>query len=260
MTHRDDRAAPAAVAEKLARFAQTREPALRDELVTEHMGLARSLARRFANRGEPLDDLIQVASMALIKALDRFEPERGLAFSTFATPTILGELKRHFRDKGWAIRVARRVQELHLRLTREVAALAQELGRSPTVPEIAARLDVSEDEVLEAMEAGRSYRMGSIDARAGDRSEEGATLSDRLGTDDASLMDAERRATLAPLLAALPPRQQLIVYLRFWEGLTQSEIGARLGISQMHVSRLLARSLQELRDQSPGDEADTMGE
>ena len=130
------------------------------------MGLARSLARRFANRGEPLDDLVQVASMALIKALDRFEPERGLAFSTFATPTILGELKRHFRDKGWAVRVARRVQELHLRLTREVAGLAQELGRSPTVPEIARRLEVSEDEVLEAMEAGRSYRMGSLDARA----------------------------------------------------------------------------------------------
>jgi RNA polymerase sigma-B factor len=217
------------------------------------MGLARSLARRFANRGEPLDDLIQVASMALIKALDRFEPERGLAFSTFATPTILGELKRHFRDKGWAVRVARRVQELHLRLTREVAGLAQELGRSPTIPEIAERLEVSEDEVLEAMEAGRSYRMGSIDARTGDRGEDGATLSDRLGDEDPSMEDTERRATLAPLLARLPERQQLIVYLRFWEGLTQSEIGARLGISQMHVSRLLARSLQELRE-SAGDE------
>jgi RNA polymerase sigma-B factor len=246
-----DEASQAAVAEKLARFAETRDPALRAELVAEHIGLARSLARRFANRGEPLDDLIQVASLALLKALDRFEPERGLAFSTFATPTILGELKRHFRDKGWAIRVARRVQELHLQLSREVGSMSQELGRSPTVAEIANRLAVSEDEVLEAMEAGRSYRMGSIDARAGgDRSDEGSTLAERIGTDDASLADAERRATLAPMLASLPERQRLIVYLRFWEGLTQSEIGAHLGISQMHVSRLLARSLQELREHS----------
>ena len=129
-----------------------------------------------------------------------------------------------------------------------MASLAQELGRSPTVPEIARRLEVSEDEVLEAMEAGRSYRMGSIDARTGDRGEDGATLSDRIGADDPSMADAERRATLAPLLAKLPERQQLIVYLRFYEGLTQSEIGARLGISQMHVSRLLARSLQDLRE------------
>jgi RNA polymerase sigma-B factor len=243
-----DRDGATGVTDRLAEYARTREPALRDQLVAEHLGLAHSLARRFVNRGEPLDDLVQVASLALVKAVDRFEPERGLAFSTFATPTILGELKRHFRDKGWAVRVTRRVQELHLELGREISSLSQELGRSPTVPELADRLGVSEDEVLEAMEAGRAYRVGSIDARAPGESDDGLTVADRLGAPDAALADAERRAALAPMLASLPERQRLIVYLRFYEGLTQSEIGARLGISQMHVSRLLARSLDQLRE------------
>jgi RNA polymerase sigma-B factor len=144
--------------------------------------------------------------------------------------------------------VTRRVQELHLELGREISALSQELGRSPTVPELADRLGVSEDEVLEAMEAGRAYRVGSIDARAPGESDDGLTVADRLGEPDAALADAERRAALAPMLASLPERQRLIVYLRFYEGLTQSEIGARLGISQMHVSRLLARSLDQLRE------------
>jgi RNA polymerase sigma-B factor len=240
--------------DRLALYARTRDPALRDELVNEHLGLARSLARRFANRGEPMDDLVQVASLALLKALDRFEPERGLAFSTFATPTILGELKRHFRDKGWAVRVTRRVQELHLQLSRAIAALSQELGRSPTVSELAQRLNVTDDEVLEAMEAGRSYRMASIDTRAPGDADESSTVADRIGEPDPAMADAERRAALAPMLASLPERQQLIVYLRFYEGLTQSEIGVRLGISQMHVSRLLARSLDQLRQHAePGD-------
>src|SRR5436305_7721603 len=150
-------------------YAETRDRALRDELITAHMGLAEYLARRFTNRGEPLDDLVQVAALGLLKAVDRFDPERGLEFSTYATPTIVGELKRHFRDKGWAVRVPRRIQELHLRLGSVVSTLAQELGRSPTIQEIAREAGASEEDVLEAMEAGRAYRLGSIDApRGGD--------------------------------------------------------------------------------------------
>src|SRR5438270_11190866 len=144
---------------KFAEFARTRDRATRDELITAHMGLAEYLARRFTNRGEPLDDLLQVASLGLLKAVDRFDPGRGLEFSTYATPTIVGELKRHFRDQGWAVRVPRRVQELHLRLGKVVSTLPQDLGRSPTIGEIAERAGASEAEVLEAMEAGRAYRL-----------------------------------------------------------------------------------------------------
>src|SRR5438270_733243 len=149
---------------KFDEYHRTGDPGLRDELVTAHLGLAEYLARRFANRGEPLDDLVQVASVGLLKAVDRFDPERGLEFSTYATPTIVGELKRHFRDKGWAVRVPRRVQELHLRLGKVVSSLSQDLGRSPTIGEIAERAGASEEEVLEAMEAGRAYRFASLDA------------------------------------------------------------------------------------------------
>ena len=149
---------------KFEAYSESRDPALRDQLVTAHLGLAEYLARRFANRGEPLDDLIQVASVGLLKAVDRFDPDRGLEFSTYATPTIVGELKRHFRDKGWAVRVPRRVQELHLRLGKVVSTLSQDLGRSPTIGEIAERAGASEEEVLEAMEAGRAYRFASLDA------------------------------------------------------------------------------------------------
>src|SRR5437762_13842279 len=143
---------------KFEQYAESRDPALRDELVTAHMGLAEYLARRFDNRGEPVDDLVQVACLGLVKAVDRFDPDRGLEFSTYATPTIVGELKRHFRDKGWAVRVPRRVQELHLRLGKVVSALSQDLGQSPTIGEIAERAGASEEEVLEAMESVRAYR------------------------------------------------------------------------------------------------------
>src|SRR6266705_2851380 len=152
--------------QKFAEYAETRDQTLRDELVGAHLGLAEYLARRFTNRGEPLDDLTQVASVGLLKAVERFDPERGLEFSTFATPTIVGELKRHFRDKGWAVRVPRRVQELHLRLGHVVNLLGQELGHSPTIAEIAQRARVSEEEVLEAIEAGHAYRYTSLDAPA----------------------------------------------------------------------------------------------
>jgi RNA polymerase sigma-B factor len=227
-------------------FATTRDPALRAELVTAHLGLAEYLARRFMNRGEPVDDLVQVASMGLVKAVDRFDPGRGLEFSTYATPTILGELKRHFRDKGWAVRVPRRVQELHLRLGTVLNTLSQDLGRSPTIPEIAEAAGVSEEEVLEAVEAGHAYRFASLEAPAGSDDDAG-TLAEQLGTDDAGMEMIEDRATLSPLLEQLAPRERLILQLRFFDGLTQSEIATRLGISQMHVSRLLARSLAQLR-------------
>ena len=234
------------------KFATTREPALRDQLIEAHLGLAEYLARRFSNRGEPLDDLVQVASLGLVKAVERFDPDRGLEFTTFATPTIVGELKRHFRDKGWAVRVPRRVQELHLRVTGVIDDLQLELGRSPTVAEIAVRAGTSEDEVIEAMDAGSAYRSASLDAgRSGD--EETPGLLGQLGQIDPELVRAERRAALGPLIAELPEREQVMLYLRFYEGKTQSEIAKRLGISQMHVSRLLSRSLDRLRELAQTD-------
>jgi RNA polymerase sigma-B factor len=236
---------------KFEEYAATRDHTLRDELITAHMGLAEYLARRFTNRGEPLDDLVQVAALGLLKAVDRFDPERGLEFSTYATPTIVGELKRHFRDKGWAVRVPRRVQELHLRLGSVVSILSQELGRSPTIGEIAQSAAVSEEEVLEAIEAGHAYRFTSLDAPSGNDDE--MSLSTELGAEDQGLIDSEHRVTLSPLIAQFPPRERMILHLRFFEGLTQSEIAARLGISQMHVSRLLARALAQLRTQAEDD-------
>jgi RNA polymerase sigma-B factor len=228
-----------------AAYAVSHDTALRERLVAAHLSLAEYLARRFANRGEALDDLVQVASLGLINAVDRFDPERGVQFSTYATQTIVGELKRHFRDKGWAIRAPRRTQELYLRLGTVVGVLGQQLQRSPTIAELAAEARASEEEVLEAIEAGHAYRFASLDAPA--RGDEKETLGALLGNDDASLDDADSRATLSPLLARLPPRDQLILHLRFFEGLTQSEIAHRLGLSQMHVSRLLARSVSQLR-------------
>lgn len=240
--------------EKFAAFASSRDERLRAELIEAHIGLAEYLSRRFSNRGEPMDDLVQVASMGLVKAVDRFDPGRGFEFSTYATHTIVGELKRHFRDKGWAIRVPRRMQELHLRLSSLVSTLHQDLGRSPTIAEIAQAAGVSEEEVLEAMEAGQAYRFASLDAPA-PGGEEGGSMGSMLGEEDSGMLDVEHRVSLGPLVATLPERQQRILQLRFVDGLTQSEIANQLGISQMHVSRLLARSLTQLRSQA-GDEDD----
>jgi RNA polymerase sigma-B factor len=234
------------VARKFAEYAEDRDSATRDELVEAHLGLAEYLARRFSNRGEPLEDLVQVASVGLLKAVDRFEPDRGVKFSTYATHTIVGELKRHFRDKGWAVRAPRRMQELYLRLGKIVSNLSQELGRSPTIPELALEAQVSEEEVLEALEAGQAYRFTSLDAPS-PTEEDGDSLSTTLGEEDPELIDAEHRAALHPLIESLPTREQRILHLRFFEGMTQSEIAEQLGISQMHVSRLLARSLSQLR-------------
>lgn len=223
----------------------TGDPEIRDQLIEAHLGLAIHLARRFENRGIPTDDLIQVASLGLLKAVDRFEPERGLEFSTFATPTILGELKRHFRDRGWSVRVPRRVQELHVRLNTVVGELGQQLGRSPTIAELADAARSSEEEVLEALEASQAYRSTSLDAPDTD---DGTNLHARLGEEDDAPVQVENRMLVERLIADLPAREQLMIRLRFFEELTQSEIADRLGISQMHVSRLLARCLGQFRE------------
>jgi len=220
--------------------------AIRDQLVRMHLPLVEYLARRFRNRGEPLDDLVQVATIGLIKSVDRFDPDRGVEFSTYATPTIVGEIKRHFRDKGWAIRVPRRLQELKLSLTKATSELSQSLGRSPTVAEIAAHLQMSEEEVLEGLESANAYSAVSLDAPdSGD--DEAPAVADTLGVQDESLEGVEYRESLKPLLEKLPPREKRILLLRFFGNMTQSQIAIELGISQMHVSRLLARTLAQLR-------------
>ena len=231
--------------EKFQEYRRTGDRGLRNELVEEHVRLAEFLARRFSHRGESPDDLRQVALVGLLKAVERFEPDRGLQFSSFATPTITGELKRHFRDRGWAVRVPRRVQELHLELDRTVNDLSQELGRPPTPAEIAQRAGVLEEDVLESMEAGSMYRLASIDAGRPD-DESSTSPAQRLGELDEELLAVDDRVAVSEMLSVLPEREQSIVYLRFFEGLTQSEIAERIGISQMHVSRLLARSLETL--------------
>jgi RNA polymerase sigma-B factor len=233
-----------ATREQFVEFALTRDERLRNELVESHLGLAHQLARRFVSRGESYDDLVQVASLALVKSVDRFDPDRGVEFSTFATRTVIGELKRHFRDRGWAIRAPRRIQELYLELGPAIETLSQELGRPPTVAEMAESIGASQEAVLEAIEAGQSYRTSSIDAP--DRQE--GTISDRLGDIESGFGGAEDRLVLAISLADLKERERLILRYRFVDGLSQSEIADRVGISQMHVSRLLVASLAKLRE------------
>jgi RNA polymerase sigma-B factor len=220
---------------------------LRNELIEAHRSLASHLARRFANRGEPFDDLLQVAYLGMLKAVERFDPDRGLEFSTFATATVEGELKRHFRDRTWSIRVPRRPQELHLRLGNAINDLSQRLKRPPRVAELATELGVDEDAVLEAMEVGGAYRSASLDARPND-SGDALTLEARLGTLDSGFDLAEHRVLLERLLEELPDRERTIVRLRFFEDMTQTEIAQEVGISQMHVSRLLSRTLLQLRE------------
>lgn len=225
-----------------------RRSTARDELVTMHLPLAAFLARRFRDRGESLDDLTQVATIGLIKAVDRFDPQRGVEFSTFATPTIVGEIKRHFRDKGWAIRVPRRLQELRISIGRATAELGQSTGRSPTVAELAAHLGVTDEEILEGLESAQAYATLSLDASSADGTDEGgSSLADTLGEDDPGLGEVETRETLHPLVATLPPREQRIIHMRFYENMTQAQIAEQIGVSQMHVSRLLAKSLAQLR-------------
>ncbi len=226
-------------------YATTRDPALRDQLITAHLGLARHLARRFANRGEPLEDLVQVAAIGVMKSVDRFDPDRGVEFSTFAARTILGELKRHFRDRGWAIRAPRRVQELYLELGQTTGELTQQLGRPPTIDELADAVGTTVEAVIEATEAGSGYRTASLDGPV--RDDASGAEQAALGTDEAGFADVDDRALLSPALAELDQREQTILRLRFGSGLTQTEIAQRIGVSQMHVSRLLAAALRKLR-------------
>jgi RNA polymerase sigma-B factor len=219
---------------------------IRGELVEIHLPLVEYLARRFRNRGEWLDDLTQVATIGLIKSIDRFDLARGVEFSTYATPTIVGEIKRHFRDKGWAVRVPRRLQELKLALTKAIGELAQKEGRAPTIAELAAHLQMSEEEVLEGLESANAYSTVSLDAPdSGD--EDAPAVAESLGMLDDALEGVEYRESLKPLLERLQPREKRILLLRFFGNMTQSQIATELGISQMHVSRLLARTLAQLR-------------
>ena len=236
------------------RLARTETPSddeyeqLRNELVVAHLNLARFLAVKFANRGEPLDDLVQVGTVGLLKAIDRFDPDRGVEFTTYATPTIVGEIKRYFRDKGWAVKVPRRLQELNLAVNRAGDKLAMELGRSPTVGELAATLSAGEEEILEAQELGQAYNLLSLDSEvSGDTDRKTQTLADTVGVSDARLDLLEDRANLERAFGVLSGRERVIVYLRFYESISQTEIAKRLNVSQMHVSRLQAKALEKLR-------------
>ncbi len=229
-------------------ISESRRLECRNELVRLHLPLVEHCARRFMNRGEPADDLVQVGTIGLIKSVDRFDTGRGVEFSTYATPTIIGEIKRYFRDKGWAIRVPRRLQELRMSISAVTGDLSQQLGRSPTPREIAERLGVSVEDVLEGIESANAYSTLSLDA-GGDNGEEGAgsSMLDTLGVDDENLAHVELRESIKPLIEKLPPREKKILLLRFFGGMTQSQIAAEIGVSQMHVSRLLNRTLEQLR-------------
>ncbi|MFC4946081.1 SigB/SigF/SigG family RNA polymerase sigma factor [Pseudonocardia sp. GCM10023141] len=223
-----------------------RREALRDELVTGFLPVAQHIARRFSGRGEPIDDLVQVATVGLINAVDRFSPERGSDFLSFAVPTISGEVRRHFRDLGWSMRVPRRLKDMHVSINGVVPDLAQRLGRAPRPSEIAEQLGVPVAEVLEGLEASEAYRSSSLDEMLS--SEQGsATVGELVGEADAALDQVEFRQALRPLLAELDERERTIVLLRFFGNLTQTQIADQVGISQMHVSRLLARTLDRLR-------------
>jgi len=222
--------------------------ACRRQLIEMHLPLAEFLARRFRNRGEPLEDLTQVAMVGLIKAVDGFDVGRGVDFSSYAIPTIVGELKRHFRDKGWSVRVPRRLQELKLEITRSTSVLTQKLGRSPTVADLAAHIGITPEEVLEGIESASAYSALSLYAPvSGD--EQAPVVADLMGDLDPELEHVEDREALKPLLEQLPPREQRIIAMRFFGNMTQTQIADEIGISQMHVSRLLSRSLRRMREQ-----------
>src|SRR3954470_3307807 len=221
--------------------------AAREGLVHLHLPLVDHCARRFVNRGEPLEDLVQVGTIGLIKSVDRFDSGRGVEFSTYATPTIIGEIKRYFRDKGWAIRVPRRLQELRMQIGTTTADLTQELGRSPTPRELAAAIGCSVEEIIEGIESSNAYSTLSLDAADDGGDEGGVSMLEMMGLDDVELEHIEIRESIKPLLEALPAREKRILLLRFFRNKTQSEIAEEIGVSQMHVSRLLTRTLDELR-------------
>ncbi|HWE90909.1 MAG TPA: RNA polymerase sigma factor SigF [Pseudonocardiaceae bacterium] len=222
---------------------------VRATLVVGHLPVAEHIAHRFCGRGQPEEDLTQVATVGLINAVDRFDPGRGTDFLSFAVPTITGEVRRHFRDTGWSVRVPRRLQELHHAISQAVGDLGNELGRAPRPREIARRLDVPVEQVYEGMEVAHAYNAESLQV-GGDSDDDNAAmaLGDRLGVEEHGLADTENRVTLYPALAKLPDRERRIVIMRFFGNMTQTQIAQRIGISQMHVSRLLARSLTKLRE------------
>jgi RNA polymerase sigma-B factor len=220
----------------------------REQLVERYLPLVRRLARRYQRADEPFDDLVQVASLGLLKAIDRFDASREVVFSSYAVPTILGELKRHFRDQTWSVRVPRDLQELALRVDRAVTSLSEGKRRAPSVAEIADSVGASEEQVLEALEASLAYRAGSLDAPRSVQGEDvGETLGDTLGDHEHGFERAEERATLEPLLDSISPRERVVLTLRFKEDLTQAEIGERIGVSQMQVSRLIRQALTRMR-------------
>jgi RNA polymerase sigma-B factor len=229
----------------------------RDALVHLHLPLVEHCARRFRNRGEPFEDLVQVGTIGLIKSIDRFDTDRGVEFSTYATPTIIGEIKRYFRDKGWAIRVPRRLQELRMQISGATAELTQRLGRSPTPRELAEEIGCSVEEIVEGLESSNAYSTLSLDA-SNDDDENPSSMLDAIGIDDAGLEHVEIRESIKPLLEELDPREKKILLLRFFKNMTQSQIAEEIGVSQMHVSRLLTRTLSQLRtsleeDAAPAD-------
>ena len=245
----DDRLARTLYERRLfARYRERDDQAARDALVERFLPLATQLARRYHRGNEPLDDLVQVASVGLLKAIDRFDPARGTAFSSFAVPTIAGELKRHYRDKGWAVRVPRDLQEMAVRVDRVGDDMSRELGRAPTAAEIAERIGASQEQVLEAREAAAAYRAVSLDRPRSDEEEEGESYADAFGVEDPGYVLAEDSATVDRLMRVLSDREREVLRLRFAEDLTQSEIGHRVGLSQMHISRLLRQAVARLRE------------
>jgi RNA polymerase sigma-B factor len=231
------------VLERFRDYRRTGDRATRNALVEEHRWIALRCARRFEGRGEPLDDLVQVAQLGVLKAVERFDPEHGAAFPSFAMPTVMGELRRHFRDRTWSVGVPRRLKELHLSLGRAVEQLSHALGRQPTVDELATTLRVTSDDVLEALDAGAAYRSAPITRPDADNDREPAAL----GEEDGELSQVDSRMAVRRLLERLAPRERTIVYLRFFGSLTQQEIAERLGMSQVHVSRLLRQCVSQLR-------------
>ncbi|CAJ1502121.1 RNA polymerase sigma factor SigF [[Mycobacterium] kokjensenii] len=221
----------------------------KDRIVERCLPLADHIARRFEGRGESRDDLVQVARVGLVNAVTRFDVETGSDFVSFAVPTIMGEVRRHFRDNSWSVKVPRRLKELHLRLGVATAELSQRLGRAPSASELAAELELSRDEVVEGLVAGSSYNTLSIDGGGNSAEDDARSIADTLGDVDARMDRIEDREALRPLLEALPERERTVLVLRFFESMTQTQIAERVGISQMHVSRLLAKSLAKLRDQ-----------
>ena len=233
----------------LRRYHEEGDLQAREQLIEQYMSLVRSLARRYSYRGEQLEDLVQIGAIGLIKAIDRFDLNRGVELTTYATPNIIGEIKRHFRDKGWSVRVPRGLQELNVKLSRLVEQLTVQLSRSPTISELAKAAGTEEEEVLEALESGRAY--SSLSLSSGGGTEDGEELDplESIGTEEHQYDVSEDRAVLAPGFRVLDERERKILHLRFFEGLTQSQIAQEVGISQMHVSRLIRRSLEKIRDE-----------